>query len=103
MCEIARVLRCGGTLLYSDFHAEAAQAGLKRSFTDEHHQTHTLPHFCHDLGAQREAARTAGLTIAAVLEGRAGVEMRESFPGSEDFYRRWPGLPLVLVVRAEKS
>jgi SAM-dependent methyltransferase len=103
MREVARVLRRGGALLYSDFHPAAAKAGLKRSFTDEHNRTHTLPHFDHDLSAQRTCARTAGLDVTAVHEGRAGIEMLETFRGSDGFYERWHGLPLVLVVRAEKS
>jgi hypothetical protein len=37
-----------------------------------------------------------------VHEVRVGVELREPFPKSEDFYRRWDGLPIVLVVRARK-
>jgi ubiquinone/menaquinone biosynthesis C-methylase UbiE len=101
--EVARVLRQGGALLYSDFHPEAAKAGLKRAFTDEHSRTHTLPHFSHDPDAQRAWARAEGLEITAVHEGRAGIELLETFSGSEEFYQRWRGLPLVLVVRAEKS
>jgi hypothetical protein len=31
-----------------------------------------------------------------------GAELREPFADSEDFYRRWDGLPIVLVVRASK-
>ena len=101
--EVARVLRRGGTLLYSDFHPEAAKAGLKRSFTDEHNQMHTLPHYGHEIRTQREYVRAAGLGVAALHEGRAGIDLREDFPGSADFYQRWRALPLVLVVRAVKS
>ena len=35
LAEVSRVLVPGGTLLYSDFHEEAARAGLTRSFTDQ--------------------------------------------------------------------
>jgi hypothetical protein len=31
-----------------------------------------------------------------------GIELTERFAKSAAFYRRWHGLPLVLVVRAEK-
>lgn len=103
MREVARVLRPGGSLLYSDFHPEAAKAGLKRSFTDEHSRTHTLPHFSHDPDAQRTWARAQGLEMTAVHHGRVGIEMLETFPGSDEFYRRWHGLPLVLVARAVKT
>ena len=102
MAEAARVLKPGGTLLYSDFHPEAARAGLTRSFKDQNDDTCTVPHHCHEVDAQRAAAAAAKLTVNVVHEVRVGVELREPFPKSEEFYRRWDGLPIVLVVRARK-
>jgi malonyl-CoA O-methyltransferase len=102
MAEVARVLRQGGTLLYSDFHPAAARAGLPRSFKDEHGRTWTVPHRRHELASQMEAAAAAGLTLETVDEIRVGFEFQERFPKSEEFYRQWHGLPLVLVVRARK-
>jgi malonyl-CoA O-methyltransferase len=102
MSEIARVLTPGGTLLYSDFHPEAARAGLTRSFKDENDETCTVPHHCYDVAAQREAATRAGMHIESLHEIRVGEELRESFAQSEDFYRRWHGLPIVLVMRTRK-
>jgi malonyl-CoA O-methyltransferase len=102
MSEVARVLKSGGTLLYSDFHPEAARVGLTRSFKDEQDDTCTVPHYCHDVAIQQEAAAAANLTIDIVHEVRVGLELQEPFPKSEEFYRRWDGLPIVLVVRARK-
>jgi malonyl-CoA O-methyltransferase len=102
MAEVARVLKPGGTCLYSDFHPQAAQAGLTRSFTDDERRSYTLPHFTHALAAQRAAAAAAGLVVATAREVRVGIELTESFDGSQGFYERWPGLPLVLVVRVDK-
>jgi malonyl-CoA O-methyltransferase len=96
------VLDGGGVLLYSDFHPEAARAGLKRSFKAELRGSHTLPHHAHPVESQTQAAGRAGLDVEAVEEIRVGIEMQERFPGCERFYRRWHGLPLVLVVRARK-
>jgi hypothetical protein len=48
------------------------------------------------------AANAAGLAIEAVREVRVGIELRETFPGSPEFYRRWHGLPVVLALRAGK-
>jgi ubiquinone/menaquinone biosynthesis C-methylase UbiE len=102
MAEVARVLRKGGTLLYSDFHPEAARMSLTRSFNDGNNQSWTVPHRCHELARQREGAAAAGLTIEIVHEIRVGAELSEPFPKSEEFYRRWQGLPVVLVVKAHK-
>jgi malonyl-CoA O-methyltransferase len=103
MTEISRVLSDDGCLLYSDFHPASARAGLTRSFKDQHDRTCTVPHYCHDLAAQKKAAIAANLTIEIITEIRVGVELREEFPKSDGFYRRWHGLPIVLVVRARKG
>lgn len=102
MAEVARVLTGGGVLLYSDFHPEAARAGLTRSFKDGLNRSFTLPHCLYGLHAQREAVAAANLTLEIMHEVRVGVELQEAFPGSDAFYRQWRGLPLVLVVRARK-
>ena len=102
MAEIARVLQKGGTLLYSDFHPEAARAGLTRSFKDAADQTCSVPHRDYPVATQLDAAKAAGLHVQAVHEVRVGIELRESFVKSEKFYQRWDGLPIVLVVRALK-
>jgi malonyl-CoA O-methyltransferase len=102
MAEAARVLKSGGSLLYSDFHPEAARAGLTRSFKDEQNDTCTVPHRCYDVALQQEAAAAANLAIEVIHEVRVGIELKEPFPKSEEFYRRWDGLPIVLVVRARK-
>jgi malonyl-CoA O-methyltransferase len=102
MIEVVRVLKPGGTLLYSDFHPEAARMGLTRSFKDQHERSCTVPHQNYDLPLQRVAAEAAGLTVEVVHEVRVGVELKEPFPESEEFYRRWQDLPIVLIVRARK-
>jgi SAM-dependent methyltransferase len=101
-CEVARVLREGGSLLYSDFHPDAARVQLTRSFSDEQQRTWTVPHHRHDLRSQLSALRAAGLKVAATHEVRVGRELREPFENSESFYARWDGLALVLIVRADK-
>lgn len=100
MMEIARVLKPGGTLLYSDFHPEAARAGLTRSFKDHNNESCTVPHRCYAVGEQEAAAAAAKLSIEVLHEVRVGVELSEAFPKSEQFYRRWDGLPIALIVRA---
>jgi ubiquinone/menaquinone biosynthesis C-methylase UbiE len=102
MGEIARVLAPAGTLLYSDFHPDAVRAGLTRSFKDQNNETCTVPHRCFEIASQRAAATQAGLQIECLQEVRVGEELRERFAHSSEFYRRWHGLPIVLVVRARK-
>ena len=102
MSEIARVLKPGGVLLYSDFHPEAAAAGMTRSFTDGQQRKHTLQHREYDLAAHERAAMAAVLEIEATREPRVGLDMVEQFNGSEDFYRSWHGVAVVLAVRARK-
>jgi malonyl-CoA O-methyltransferase len=102
MREIGRVLKGDGVLLYSDFHPEAARAGMTRTFKDERNRSVTLPHRYYSLSEQREAIEAADLTVQVVRELRVGMELQESFPGSEAVYRQWHGLPLVLIVRARK-
>jgi malonyl-CoA O-methyltransferase len=102
MAETARVLRSGGSLLYSDFHPEAIRAGMTRSFKDDANATWTVPHQTHELAYQQDAIAAAGLKVEALRELRVGVDLNESFRGSETFYREWRGLPIVLVVRASK-
>jgi malonyl-CoA O-methyltransferase len=102
MHEVSRVMKRGGSLLYSDFHPEAARMSLTRSFSDANQRTWTVPHCNYDLASQTSAAAAAGLSVDVVHEVRVGRELRERFSGSDEFYARWDGLPIVLVVRAFK-
>jgi ubiquinone/menaquinone biosynthesis C-methylase UbiE len=100
--ELSRTLAAGGTVLYSDFHPEAARVGLTRSFKDASEGAWTLPHYRHELVDHLDALATAGFTIELVRELRAGREVNEVFAGSERFYREHAALPLVLIVRAHR-
>ncbi len=102
MAEVARVLAPGGVLVYSDFHPDAARAGMTRSFTDASGQRHELLHALHDPDAHLAAAWRAGLVLEAQREVLVGQELREAFTGSEAFYARWNGLAVVLALRLVK-
>ncbi|WP_165917728.1 class I SAM-dependent methyltransferase [Roseateles saccharophilus] len=102
MTEVARVLAPGGALVYSDFHPDAARAGMTRSFTDAAGQRHELQHALHDLEAHIAAAWRAGLALDASRELHVGKELNEPFSGSEAFYARWDGLAVVLALRLIK-
>jgi hypothetical protein len=64
--------------------------------------TTLVPHCVHELALQSEAAAAAGLVIETMRDVRVGLELTERFTGSDQFYGRWHGLPIVLVVRARK-
>lgn len=100
--EIACVMSPGGDLLYSDFHPDAAQIGLKRSFEDEDGRTTVVPHRRYTAPEHGESLGAAGFDLETRAEARLGMELSEDFPGSDALYQRWRGLPLVLVVRARK-
>jgi malonyl-CoA O-methyltransferase len=102
MSEVARVLRPEGNLVYSDFHSAAIRAGMTRSFKDAADVTWTVPHQVYDLSCQLDAMAAAGLMVETVRELRMGMELDEAFPGSEQVYRKWHGVPVVLIVRARK-
>jgi len=102
MAEVARVLAPGGALVYSDFHPDAARAGMTRSFTDADGQRHELLHALHDPDSHLAAAWRAGLVLDTQHEVRVGRELSEAFSGSEAFYARWAGLAVVLVLRLVK-
>jgi len=103
MHEMARVLRPGGTLLYSDFHPDAARAGLQRTFKDHSGTRRVLPHHVHSTADHRRAVDAGTLRLGAFIDLRAGIEVSEPFAGSDAFYSQWHGLPLVLVVAAHKA
>ena len=102
MQEVARVLVQGGVAVYSDFHPDAAAAGMTRSFIDQAQRKHTLLHSRHELAAHRAAAEAAGMELEEARVLRVGEELTEPFDGSAAFYSRWQGLPVVQVLRVRK-
>ena len=103
MREMARVLAPGGLLVFTDFHPDAARAGMTRSFTDGAQRRHELLHGLYSLAAHQAAAASAGLALEQAREVRVGHELQESFTGSETFYSRWQGLAIVLAVCLRKK
>jgi malonyl-CoA O-methyltransferase len=102
LAGIARVLRAGGTLLYSDFHPEATRRGFRRGFRASDGQRLELPSDGYSVARHAAALEAAGFSSVDLFEVRAGIELAEEFPGSAEFYRAWHGTPLVLVVSAKR-
>jgi ubiquinone/menaquinone biosynthesis C-methylase UbiE len=101
--EIARVLRAGGTLVYSDFHDDAWRAGFTRSFKDSRGDDVTVPRDGYLPAQHRAALLAAGFEVQQMKELRVGIEFTEPFTNSAEFYRSHAGVPLVLIVRARRQ
>jgi len=88
--EMARVIRPGGVLIYSDFHPEVARSGGERTFTTGDGSTYRLEHNIHGVDDHRRACGRAKLTIDALIEPTIEIS---SGPSARE-------TPAVLVVRA---
>ena len=89
--EIARVLRPGGRLLYSDVHPDGARHGWRRTFVSDDGREYAVRHFVHPLDRQLEALAAAGLVVEATDEPRV-EETAE-----------WRGTRALFVARARLS
>ena len=95
--EWARIVPPGGEMIVTDFHPEAFQAGMKRTFThggatfEVEHQHRTLP-------VLRGAFRAAKLDVVRFVERTLDPSARGSFErqGHRDAFRQHLGTPLVL-------
>jgi len=88
LAEMARVLRPGGVLVYSDLHPEGERHGWRRTFVAADAREYAVRHFVHSLEAHFEACAAAGLAVEEVAEPRV------------ESVRRWRGAPAAVVVRA---
>jgi malonyl-CoA O-methyltransferase len=93
LAEMSRVLRQGGTVIYSDFHPFGTLSGWQRSFTTANGATFQLEHYLHLYGDHHQACQAAGLTITALLEPAGGEHTPAGFQH----------LPVVLVIQATKT
>jgi malonyl-CoA O-methyltransferase len=86
VAEMGRVLRPGGTLVYSDFHPFARLQGHGRVFSVEG-RAFAIEHHVHLYGAHQAACQAAGLEIEEVREAMSATE---------------PPFPAVLAIRARR-
>jgi malonyl-CoA O-methyltransferase len=91
LAELGRVLRPGGTLVYSDVHPAGAAHGWRRTFRTHDGRTYAVRHVVHPRSTHEAACAAAGLAIDAVAEPRAEAP--------EPHGR----VPALLVVRARRS
>ena len=98
--ELARVCRPGGTVIVTDFHADAVAAGHRRTFRDEAGIVHEVEHHVHPPDAQVAFAAAAGLALVARRDGEVGMEMRPFYERAERLaaYVEQVGLRVVLAL-----
>jgi malonyl-CoA O-methyltransferase len=102
--ELARVCRPGGTIVVTDFHAAAAQAGHKRTFRDADGQTHEIEHYVHTASDHAAVARARRLSVERCDNGVVGPTIRPAYvaAGRLAHYEAQLGLPLVLALVLRK-
>jgi malonyl-CoA O-methyltransferase len=98
--ELGRVCRPGGTVIVTDFHADAVAAGHRRTFRAADGQVREVEHHVHPANAQIDAAARAGLTLRERRHGRVGPELQPFYEraGRAAAYRQQRGLAVVLAL-----
>ncbi|MES2043262.1 MAG: class I SAM-dependent methyltransferase [Pseudomonadota bacterium] len=97
--ELARVTSPGGTVIVSDFHPDAHQAGHRRTFRSGS-VVHEVEHYIHTLPDHRAAATAAGLRLMEKREAAIGPEVRPYYERADRLalYEEHVGLPVVLAL-----
>lgn len=98
--ELARVCRSGGCVVITDFHAQAAKAGHRRTFRDVEGFVHEIEHHVHSFDDHMHAGEAAGLAPWQHDERTIGPSIREFYEraGRLGAYEEQFGLPLVLGI-----
>ncbi|MCG3191664.1 MAG: hypothetical protein DIJKHBIC_00892 [Thermoanaerobaculia bacterium] len=100
--ELARVAAPGARVVVTDFHPEAARAGLSRTFKVRG-ATFAVEHFTHGRPDHARAAREAGLRLHA--EVHLSLDQKTAREGglTEEKARAAGSVPLVLGLAFEKE
>jgi len=102
--ELSRVASKGATVIVSDFHPEAAEAGHRRSFRlgDE---VVEIEHYVHGAAEHIAAAYAAGLELQEIREAEIGDDVRPFYAraGRLGAFPGHVGLPVVLAMSFRKE
>lgn len=95
--ELARVCVGAGHVLVTDYHAEAAARGGRRTFRDRDGALHEVEHYIHSADDHRAAAASAGLILTDHRVGVVDVSIRPFYEEVDrvDRYERDRGCPIV--------
>ena len=102
--ELARVADHGATVIVSDFHPAAVEAGHRRTFSTGA-AVIEVEHYVHDLADHLAAARDAGLELTDRRDALIGEGVRPFYEraGKKAAYRDHVGLPVVLALAFRKE
>jgi malonyl-CoA O-methyltransferase len=102
--ELARVADHGATVIVSDFHPAAVDAGHRRSFRigDERFE---VEHYVHRPDEHVAVARAAGLGLRQIRDATIGSDVRSFYEsaGRLEAYPDQFGLPVVLALAFRKE
>lgn len=98
--EMARLLRPGGALLYSDFHPSWSRAGWQRTCPLPDGSEGIIPRQAREVREHERALARAGLRLGGILD--VPLLDEEQDPAGRAFLARWGATPVALVIWARK-
>jgi ubiquinone/menaquinone biosynthesis C-methylase UbiE len=104
LAELCRVARHGGSVLVSDFHPDAHQAGWRRSFRNGS-ESFEIKCYRHTPAQLIAAGRKAGMRLSRVLEPHLGEPERHILQraGKEHLLEQLSAVPAVLIIEWERN
>lgn len=98
--ELARVLKPGGHLIYSDFHPAWIRHGWRRTFHGPDGRAHDVALRAHTIEEHLSALTAAALRVVSIHEPRID---NKSDRAVQAFRRRWGNPPVVVVFKVVKD
>jgi malonyl-CoA O-methyltransferase len=98
--ELARVCMPDGLIIVTDFHADAARAGHRRTFKGADGHSHEVEHYVHAPEEHVLLAESTGLRVERCENAVVGPAIRDRYvaAGMRAQYEAQLGLPLVLML-----